>query len=98
MLDRRCNVPVAYVRNAVAEAGSLRSGDLLRGHEKLDLHRALIDFDAIEVLGSLDGTLVPYKHDRGDATALAVRSVRQDDLLDWANGGVEVVLIEFVPC
>jgi hypothetical protein len=58
------------------------------------LHRASIDLESVELLGSLRSTICPREDDRSNAAGLAIWSVRQKDLLDSSYGGCEVLLLE----
>ena len=81
-----------HLRNTLAQSLGLRN-ERSRRHDYLDLHRPVVDEDAVHNLESLAGTIGMMESDVGNASADATRSVRQLNLLHLTDGLLEVNLL-----
>jgi hypothetical protein len=58
------------------------------------LHRTIVHFDAVEVFGGLCCCVWLLEDDGGNATALATRSIGEENPLDSADSLSEVILFD----
>jgi len=81
------------LRDTVAQALSRdwRRG-VFRTQNHFDFHRATVNLNSIESLGSFSCTTRFGEDDSGDTTTLTIRAVCEKDLLNWANSFAEIFL------
>jgi len=81
------------LRDTVAQALSRdwRRG-VFRTQNHFDFHRATVNLNSIESLGSFSCATRFGEDDSGDTTTLTIRAVREKDLLNRANSFAEIFL------